>query len=389
MKNKTAIISVIAILVIILYIYIRSTDQAGGKSPSDNRPSVAVEVDSIGSASVIQTRSLTGTVIPHSRYVISPKVAGRLMQIHKRIGDSVTAGEVVAKLDNDEYFQAVRETEANLNVAKANLLEAESALELANQELNREKSLQEKGIASFSELDAAQIQFNAREAGLKLAQAQIISRQSSLDLARIRLDYTNLTASSTGYIGERFVDEGALLSANSPVLSVVTFDKVFIRTSIVERDYAQIRIGMTAVIEVDAYPGRQFNGIVARIAPVIEQNSRNAEMELEVPNDSLFMKPGMFARINLILQHKERAQLVPSQAVIQQGGKSGVFIVDNQTSTVNFIQVSTGIVNPDFTEVLKPKLNGLVVTLGQHLLKDGSSVILPKSSESKSSGMTP
>lgn len=378
MNKKTTFIIIVAILTVILYIYISKTGQSGANLQRNNQSSVAVEVDSVRYGSIIQMRSLTGTVIPQSRYVISPKVAGRLMEIRKRIGDVVAAGEVVARLDNDEYFQAVKEAEANLNVAKANLLEAESALEMAQQELNREKSLQEKGIASFSELDAAQTQFNAREAGLKLAQAQMISRQSSLDLARIRLDYTNLKASSTGFIGERFVDEGALLSANSPVLSVVTFDKVFIRTSIVERDYSLIKIGMLADIEVDAFPDQHFSGVVARIAPVIEQKSRNAELEIEVPNDSLLLKPGMFARINLILQQKGNAQLISSQALIQKDGKSGVFVVDSDESIARYNRVTIGILNSGNTEIIDPQLSGLVITLGQHLLKDGSSVILPE-----------
>jgi len=381
MNKKIIVILAAAILIILLWIILRSTGGSGDKSERFNRPSVAVEVDSVRFASVTETRSLTGTVIPLSRYVISPKVSGILMQIRKRIGDKVSAGEVVAKLDNEEYIQAVIEAEANLTITQANLMEAESSLELARQELSRAKSLQEKGIASSAELDGAQTQFNAREAGLKLAQAQMASRQSSLDLARIRLDYTNLSASSAGYIGERFVDEGTLLSVNTPVLSVVTFDRVFIRTSIVERDYSRIQTGMKAVVEVDAYPGRHFYGVVARIAPIIEQNSRNAELELEIPNDSLLLKPGMFARIKLILQHKEKTQLIPSQAVVQQDGKRGVFILNSKETTVSFIPVTTGIVNTDLTEVIEPELNGLVITLGQHLLKDGSHVILPESSE--------
>lgn len=381
MNKKFIIASSIAISVIALWFVLRLVGRSNDDSERFNKPSVAVEVDSVRFAAVTETRSLTGTVIPLSRYIISPKVAGQLMHIRKRIGDPVSRGEVVAKLDNEEYFQAVKEAEANLNVTQANLLEAESSLELAGQDLKRAKSLQEKGIASSAELDAAQTQFSARDAGLKLAQAQVASRQSSLDLARIRLGYTNLSASSSGFIGKRFVDEGSLLTINTPVLSVVTFDRVFIRTSIVERDYSRIQTGMKAVIEVDAYPGRGFNGVIARIAPIIEQNSRNAELELEVPNDSLLLKPGMFARINLILQHKERAQLVPSQAVVQQDGKQGVFIINKSELTVSFIPVTTGIVNADFTEIIDPELGGLVVTLGQHLLKDGSKVILPKSPE--------
>jgi RND family efflux transporter MFP subunit len=265
-------------------------------------------------------------------------------------------------------------------MAQANLLEAESSLELAQEEMTRAASLKDKGFSSDAELDAARTQFSARDAGLKQAQAQVVSRESSLALARIRLDYTNLAASSPGYIGERFTDEGALLTVNAPVLSVVTFDRVYVRSTVVERDYGVIRPGMEAITEVDAWPGRQFPGLVARIAPQIEQNSRSAELELEVPNDSLLLKPGMFARINLVLQRKGNARLAPSRALIEGDNGRGLFTVEGQEPTARFVHVTTGIVNADFTEILDPEVTGSVVTLGQHLLTDGCRVILPVAS---------
>lgn len=148
MNKKFIIVSSITISVIALWIVLRSVGRSNGDSERFNKLSVAVEVDSVRFAAVTETRSLSGTVIPLSRYIISPKVAGRLMHIRKRIGDPVSAGEVVARLDNEEYLQALKEAEANLAVTQANLLVAESALDLARQELAQVKSLQEKGIAS-------------------------------------------------------------------------------------------------------------------------------------------------------------------------------------------------------------------------------------------------
>ncbi len=349
------------------------------------RPPTAVEIDSATYGPITEIRLLTGTVMPHTRYIIAPKVAGRLLEIRKRIGDPVHPGEVVARLDNEEYVQAVREAEANLAVANASLVEARSSLALARQELERAQSLQQKGVASQSELDVTKTQFEARDAGLKLAEAQVDSRQSSLDLARLRLNYTNLTSSSAGFIGERFVDEGALLPVNASVLSVVTYDRVFIRTSVVDRDYARVHKGMKAQVEVDAFPGRLFPGEITQVAPVIDPNSRNAELEVTVPNDSLLLKPGMFARIRVELNHKSNAQLIPTQALTKQDGQTGVFVVDTSTLTAQYVVVTTGIENQGQMEILDPMLTGPVVTLGQHLLRDGSKVILPKKTTADSS----
>ena len=113
-----------------------------------------------------------------------------------------------------------------------------------------------------------------------------------------------------------------------------------------------------------------------------------AQMEIEVANDSLILKPGMFARVNIILSEKEFTQIVPSRAIVSQGGQKGVFLIDQETTIATYFPVEVGIITSEMTEILSPKLNGLVVTLGHHLLVDGSPVILPKAANmDKKSGI--
>ncbi|MBN1755425.1 efflux RND transporter periplasmic adaptor subunit [bacterium] len=343
-------------------------------------PPVPVEVDSVRYGSLAETRQLTGSVHPYYQYIVAPKVSGRVISIRKRIGDWVESGEVLVLLDDAEYQQSVREAEANLKIAQASLIEAESQAELSGQELERVESLQNKGMVSSAEYDAAVSHYKAQESRSKLAQAQVEQREASLRLARIKLSYTVLNASQPGFIGERFVDEGALLAPNSPVLSVLGIDTVFVRTTIVERDYGRIEPGQSGIIQVDAYPDREFNGVVTRIAPKLQETSRVAEMEVKVINDSLWLKPGMFAKLNLKLREKENARIVPTQAIINKNGESAVFQVngDPASPVALYFIVETGISTPLETEILSPPLDGLVITLGQHLLEDGSPIILPQ-----------
>jgi len=350
----------------------------GGNSRRSGRPPVAVEVDSVRFGTISEIRQFSGTVFPLYQYIVAPKVSGRIIVINKRIGDWVKNGEMIARIDDAEYQQSVIEAEANLKIAEASLTESRVQFNLARQEKERVESLQAKGIASPAELDAAVSNYSAQESRYQLALAQVDQRQAALNSAKIRLSYTRLTATQPGFVGERFVDEGTLLAPNSAVVSIIGIDSVFIRTTIIERDYGYIKTGQPAAVMVDAFPSRTFLGNVSRIAPMLQEASRVAQMEVEVVNDSLLLKPGMFARVKVVTAEKDRTQNVPSRAIVNRGGTTGVFLVTGDETIAHFSPVQTGIVTTNFTEILSPTLTGLLVTLGHHLLDDGSPILLPK-----------
>jgi RND family efflux transporter MFP subunit len=377
-KRLVVILGLLVVAVLVFRILLLLIKGSGDGGSNFQRPPVAVEVARVQYGPIKDIRQFTGSIYPYYQYAVAPKVAGRIIQIRKRIGDWVQRGEVIARIDDAEYQQAVLEAEANLKIAQASLTEARSQFALAGQDLDRAQTLQEKGIASAAELDAATTNFDAQQSRLKLAQAQVEQKEAALTSARIRLNYTVLVATEPGYIGERFVDEGSLLAPNSPIMSVIGIDSVIVRTTIIERDYGRIQIGQEAEVEVDAFPSIGFTGRVARMAPMLQQASRMAQMEVEVANDSLMLKPGMFARVNVVLAQRDSTQIVPSQAVVTIEGQKGVFVIDQGNSTARYIPVQEGIVTPERTEILSPALQGLVVTLGQHLLADGSPVILPQ-----------
>jgi RND family efflux transporter MFP subunit len=381
MKNKyvrIALILVAAFLVWRIYELVIPAGASGDKKGS--RPPVAIEFAEINTGMIQETRQLTGTVFPLYQYVVAPKVSGRLVEMRKRIGDAVRQGEVVAVIDDAEYQQALREAEANLKIAEASLLEARSQFDLSRQERERMEQLRENNMVSSAEFETADTKFKAQQSRLQLAKAQVEQRAAALKSSAIRLNYTVLTASQPGFVGERFVDEGTLLAPNNAVLSVVGIDKVFIRTTVIERDYGRMLPGQAATVTVDAFAGKQFPGTVSRIAPKLDQSSRVAEMEVEVANDSLLLKPGMFARVNIVLQQKDNARLVPAKSLVTHNGTTGIYIVDEGAATAKYVAVQTGIVSETLAEITAPEITGKVITLGQHLLEDGSPVLLPTES---------
>jgi RND family efflux transporter MFP subunit len=381
MRRWMFIVAGAVVLVFLGYrITLLLTRGQGGGQWNGDRPPVAVEVAPVEYGPIEEIRQFTGTVFPYNQYVVAPKVSGRVLQIRKRIGDPVKQGELIALIDDAEYQQAVLEAEANLKIAQASLQEAKSQVELARQEKDRLESLRAKELVTASEFETSETNYKAQQSRMELAAAQVEQREASLASARIRLGYTRLNASRPGFIGERFVDEGALLAANNPVVLVVGIDSVIVRTTITERDYGFIGRGQPVDVMVDAFPAQRFMGTVARVAPMMQEASRMAEMEVEVDNADHLLKPGMFARVEVMTASRDSTQLVPSKAVMESDSGPVVFVVPDGGTNVDRVKVTTGIVTPEKTEIIEPQLSGRVVTLGQHLLDDGSPVLLPADS---------
>lgn len=351
---------------------------------------VAVEVASIQTASIRKIGHFTGTLHPVSAFVIAPKIAGRLEKILVNIGDQVASGQLVAVLDDDEYRQQVSQAKAELEVARANLTERENTLQNAEREYNRTVVLREKKIASESQLDASLSAFKIQQAKLDVAVAQVSQKAAALKMAEVRLSYTQIRLPQTNtagnrVVGERFVDEGAMLSANREIVSILDIGTLIAAIHVIERDYANIRRGLAATVSTDAYPGRTFSGQVVRIAPMLKENSREARVEVEIPNDQNMLKPGMFVRVSIAFDQHDNATVIPSDSLIKRNGIQGVFVVDSEEHKAHFTEVTVGIVSDNQVEILAPPMSGDVVTLGHHLLEDGGAILLPDRTEASPS----
>ena len=298
------------------------------------------------------------------------------------IADTVERGQVVAELDNDEYVQAVAQAQADLEVARAKLSEAKSALENASREFKRTESLLKRGVASDSEFDAARQEQLAKQAQLKVAAAEVTKAESSLETANIRLGYTKVTAGWTGggdqrVVAERYVDEGQTVAANAPLLLIVELHPIVGVVFITERDYARLKPGQLVSLTTDAYPGEQFTGRIDRIAPVFRKSTRQARIEMTIDNPQHRLKPGMFIRATVVLARESEATIIPEQALTKRDDRDGVFIIGENGQSVVWREVKVGIREGGRVQVEGQGLNGRVVTLGQQLVNDGSPITIP------------
>lgn len=347
-----------------------------------------VEVVEVRRGSITLRRTFSGTLEAASEFLLAPKVAGRLQRLEVDLGDEVVRGQVVAALEDDEYVQAVHQVEADLDVARAGHAEAQSALEIAERALARAETLRQERVTSESQLDDAKTEAVARRARVEVTAANVKRAEAVLESARIRLGYTQVTADwdtgdDTRVVAQRFIDEGEAVSPGAALLSIVELDPITCVVQVPERDYARLRVGQPATLVTDAFPGERFSAHVNRVAPVFRSSTRQARVELVVENADERLKPGMFVRVTLELATEVDATLVPVLALTERRGERGVFMVDAQSSVVRWIPVVVGIIDGSEAAVTVDGLSGPVVTLGQELCEDGTTVHAVPSADSR------
>ncbi len=355
----------------------RSADErtaaAAGRAP------VAVETRGVDSGVIRDVRQFTGTLESSARFTVAAKVGGRVQSVLVDLGDRVEQGQVIARIDDAELVQAVAQAEADLAVRRAELARARSDLSLARREFERGEQLRERGIAPEAQLDEISARLGAAEASVQLAEAQVARAESSLLLRRIELGYTKVTAAWSenavyGSVAERYQDPGNTVEANAPIVSVVSLDPLKAVVNVTERDYAGLRVGQRAELTTDAAPGRSFEATILRIAPVFSENSRQARIELSVPNGEGLLRPGMFARVRIVLREVDAQSIVPLDALARRDGRDVVFVLDGSGDRVRLVEVTRGITEGGRVQIASPPLSGRVVTLGQQLLEDASPV---------------
>lgn len=356
------------------------TPAAGSRGGETGR--VAVEVAPVKTGSITETRTFTGTLEAGDAFTVAPKTGGQVERVHVDIGDRVERGQVVVELDDDEATQAVAEAEAALAVARAELQQAEADARLAERELERTESLAERQLASASELDAARARAEAQRASVAVATARVTQREAALRRARVQLGYTEVRADWRGgdevrVVGERMVNAGDTVAANTPLLSVLGIDPITAVAFAPERDYGVLAPGQGVAVRADAFPGRTFDGRIARIAPRFAEASRQARFEVTVPNAERLLKPGMFTSVRVSVASAEDAILVPAEAIVRRDDGAAVYrVVDGDPPTVERLAVRIGLEGDDRVQIVEPELGGRVVTLGQQLLEDGAPIIV-------------
>jgi RND family efflux transporter MFP subunit len=336
-----------------------------------------VETGQVTRASVAEQITVVGNLIGDATVSVAPRAAGRLEEVSVRLGDRVTRGQKIAKLEDFELLQQVKQAEAAQEVSTATIRQREAELKLAETNLERSRNLFARQLLPKQTLDDNESRYLAAAAQLDLAKAQSAQTKARLDELKITLENTIITSPLNGLVAKRAVDPGAFVSQSVPVVDVVDVGRVRLVANVVEKDLKQLHAGNATRVQVDAFPGETFTGRIARVSPVLDPTTRTAPIEVEIPNSDYRLKPGMYARVSITTGTRKEALVVPSNAVVDLGGRRGVFQPQNGQAIFRVVQV--GLEQPDIVEVL----GGLgehetVVTTGASALRDGDRIQLSR-----------
>jgi RND family efflux transporter MFP subunit len=405
--RKTIVIVVIAVLALagaVAYNRTGGGDAAGGAAAGGRggggrggavRPPMPVEFATVKRAPVAEQILVVGNLIGAATVEIVPTVNGRVQALNVKLGDSVRRGQTLAKIEDFEIQEQVRQAEASHQVSQAQIRQRDADLKLAKTNLDRSRSLYERQLLPQQTFDDTEARYQAALAQIDLARAQFEQAKARLDELKITLSNTVIVSPVDGFVGKRFVDPGAFVGPNSPIASVVDIQTVRMVANLVERDVSRVPAGTPAAVEVDAFPGEKFKGRVSRVAPVFDPATRTAEMEIEVPNPGFRLKPGMYARVQLTIDTRASALTVPRNALIDLDGKQGVFIAAaaatgttgtapasnsnsaaGGTMTAKFVPVQVGIRDGEQIEITAGIADGTrVITTGAGALKDGDRIV--------------
>ncbi len=254
----------------------------------------------------IQVRA-TGTINPKRIVQVGSQVSGTISKLYADFNSEVHAGEIIAMIDSTFLYASVKEAEANLERAKAQVNESKRTV-------TRTEELFKKDLVSKADNDAAQTNYET-------ALAQQKQSQAALDRAMVNLRYSIIRAPIDGIVVSRDVDVGQTVAASlqaPKIFSIANDLKLMqVEASVDEADIGQIQEGQTVSFTVDAYPEEEFSGTVTqvRIAPVTVQNVVTYTVIIEVPNEQLKLRPGMTATVSVLVQKKENVLRIPALAL--------------------------------------------------------------------------
>jgi RND family efflux transporter MFP subunit len=334
---------------------------------------VSVSVAKARTAPVRQDIEITGSLKPKEQVDVTSKVTGRVERLTLQVGDRVERGQLIAELDDAELGQQVRRAEAALQVVRAGEQQRRAELANAKADVDRAQRLVDAGLLSRQDFETKQTGLRVIQSQIALTQAQADQAAAELRELKIRQQDMRIMAPMSGFIAQRYVDVGAVVSPSTPIVKLVNLSTLVTVANVPERAISKLRVGNRAVVTIDAFGDQAFEGRVARVAPVLDAATRSALVEVEIPNRTGQLKAEMFARVKLDLGSTRDAVVVPRDALVYRGQQAGVFVVESRRPV--FRSVETGSTHGDQVEVVANLEPGTtVVNRGAAMIEEGDQI---------------
>ena len=361
-------------------------------------PTPSVQVVRVAKGEVSRSVTLPATVRPYQESVLYARVTGYLKSISVDTGDWLKPGELVGEIEAPEMqadlaryrAESIRAI-AEWNKARAETARARAELKVASVDLERTRKAREKSpdLVMPQTVDDGQARREKAEAELDLALAKQETAkadqaviQAHLERTEVLLRYARITAPFAGAVTKRWVDPGALVPAaaasssprSSAIITLTDFSKVRVQMAVPETEIALVKSGLPARVTADAALGRGFDGQVTRFARALDEATKTMMTEIELPNPTGELRPGMFVSVRLALEHRTNVLTIPAEALVVEKKKTFVFrVVQGKARKV---EVKTGF-NDGITVEIVDGLHAddSVVTAGKQAVSDGQTVV--------------
>ena len=323
--------------------------QAGSGSPGSasggKPPGPPVKVAMVRESAVTDDVTAVGTLLAEESVVIRPEIAGRIVKIHFIEGQSVNAGAPLVSMDTSDLRARLAANDADVTVNRQRF---DRARNMAGQKFMSQQAVE--------------------EASSNLSRAQALKQETIAQLAK-----AEIRAPFKGMLGLRKVSNGAYLKAGEDIVNLEDIGSLKLDFRIPEAFLSKIAKDQDVNVRVDAFPKETFSGKIFAIEPAIDTQTRTVMLRARVPNPDVKLKPGLFARVNLILERRGTALVVPEEAIVPKGNASLVIrVVDGKAE---FVPVKIGRRRPGEVEIVDGlKVNDTVVTDGQMKLQPGAPV---------------
>ena len=321
--------------------------QKGGGPGGFSMPPMPVETAVVSSGSVADRFDAVGSIEAGEAITVVTEIDATVESLPFKEGQPIAQGALIAQLDDE--------------TAKAELERAEALRQQSQVTHDRVKALYEQKAAAPQDLDDA-------GASLKVAEANV-------SLAKERLRKTRITAPFAGLVGAKRVSAGAYLRAGSAITELASLREIKVIFSAPERYLATLQRGRPVTVSTTAYPNYALTGRIDVVSPVLDPETRAAQIIARVANPGQKFRPGMSASVSVVLSQRAQALTVPSEAVFSEGGQTLVYVV-NPDSTVARTALTLGTRQSDVVEVVQGLAPGArIVTAGHQKLFPGAKVI--------------
>ncbi len=300
-----------------------------------------------------------GTVKGTTEIEIRPEVPGILSSFKVAEGDIVSAGDVIAELDQRDATLKVRYAESKLATAQA-------ALEGSRLKLQMHEDLFAIGAIVQAKLDEVRAETTVAEKQVETAQVEVES-------ARAEVEKTVLKAPVEGVLTTKDAEPGEFVSPQSKAATMMEIYDIFVVMGVIEKDIDRVGLAQPVTVTVETYPGVEFQGVVDEISPIVEGKSRTLTVKARIPNPDSRLLPGMFARATIVVFEQADALVIPSIALHREQEAYHVFVVADGVAQQRAISV--GYITTDYAQIADGLQEGdQVIVEAQSTLKDGAHV---------------